>query len=462
MEEDLSRREENKMEQTYVIENCKSFNARDIFECGQCFRWNVQEDGSYTGIFGKNVLNVKQEPTGKVIITGICDGDIKEVCRKYFDLDRDYEAIKEKLANIDEYMKESIKYGEGIRILNQDLWEMIISFIVSANNNIPRIKGIIDRMSKKYGICIVFRGQEYYTFPTPEALATASMEDLRALGLGFRDKYIFETTRKIVNGEVDLEKLKQEKSTKNIRNELLTLSGVGPKVADCILLFSTLKRFDVFPIDVWVRRVMNDLYIHNPVEAKVNKKEIEQLAKEKGTEYLHEKLREVDPKSAENIHANNVKRVIRALEFYHQNGTPISEHNEEQKQQTSPYNLAYFVMIAPREILYERIDRRVDQMMEEGLLEEVKSLRERGCHRGMVSMQGLGYKEILAYLEGEYPLEEAVRILKRDTRHFAKRQLTWFRREQDVIWVDKEQFHWNEAEILEYMMSVLKERDLLG
>ena len=215
------------MEQTYVIENCKSFNARDIFECGQCFRWNVQEDGSYTGIFGKNVLNVKQETTGKVIITGICDGDIKEVCRKYFDLDRDYEAIKEKLANIDEYMKESIKYGEGIRILNQDLWEMIISYIISANNNI--------------------RGQEYYTFPTPEVLATASMEDLRALGLGFRDKYIFETTRKIVNGEADLEKLKQEKSTKNIRNELLTLSGVGPKVADCILLFSTLKRFDVFP-----------------------------------------------------------------------------------------------------------------------------------------------------------------------------------------------------------------------
>lgn len=269
------------MEQTYVIENCKSFNVRDIFECGQCFRWNEQEDGSYTGIFGKNVLNVKQEPEKKIIITGICDGDIEEACRKYFDLDRDYEAIKEKLASIDEYMQESIKYGEGIRILNQDLWEMIISFIVSANNNIPRIKGMIDRMSKKYGTCIVFRGQEYYTFPTPEALATASMEDLRALGLGFRDKYIFETTRKIVNGEVDLEKLKQEESTKNIRNELLTLSGVGPKVADCILLFSTLKRFDVFPIDVWVRRVMNDLYIHNPVEAKVNKKEIELLAKEK-------------------------------------------------------------------------------------------------------------------------------------------------------------------------------------
>ena len=212
----------------------------------------------------------------------------------------------------------------------------------------------------------------------------------------------------------------------------------------------------------YIHAVTRDIDFTQAEQETSYREELEQFAKEKGAEYLHEKLREVDSKSAENIHANNVKRVIRALEFYHQNGTPISEHNEEQKQQTSPYNLAYFVLTAPREILYERIDRRVDQMMEEGLLEEVKSLRERGCHRGMVSMQGLGYKEILAYLEGEYPLEEAVRILKRDTRHFAKRQLTWFRREQDVIWVDKEQFHWNEAEILEYMMSVLKEQDLLG
>lgn len=212
----------------------------------------------------------------------------------------------------------------------------------------------------------------------------------------------------------------------------------------------------------YIQAVTRDIDFTQAEQETSYREELEQFAKEKGAEYLHEKLREVDSKSAENIHANNVKRVIRALEFYHQNGTPISEHNEEQKQQTSPYNLAYFVLTAPREILYERIDRRVDQMMEEGLLEEVKSLRERGCHRGMVSMQGLGYKEILAYLEGEYPLEEAVRILKRDTRHFAKRQLTWLRREQDVIWVDKEQFHWNEAEILEYMMSVLKEQDLLG
>ena len=272
------------MEQRYIINNCKSFKVKDVFDCGQCFRWNEQDDESYTGIFGNNVLNVKQEQDVdgyKIIISGICDGNIEDITRYYFDLDRNYEEIKEKLSNIDEYLAESIKYGEGIRILNQDLWEMIISFIVSANNNIPRIKGIIDRMSQKYGDKIEFRGKAYYTFPTIEALSTASIEDLRTLGLGFRDKYIYETTKKIKNGDVNLEEMKNESDTTKIRNQLLTLSGVGPKVADCILLFSTLKRFDVFPIDVWVRRVMNDLYIHNTDESKVNKKEIEQLAKEK-------------------------------------------------------------------------------------------------------------------------------------------------------------------------------------
>ena len=269
------------MEQTYVIENCKSFNARDIFECGQCFRWNVQEDGSYTGIFGKNVLNVKQEHEEKIIITGICDGDIKEVCRKYFDLDRDYEAIKEKLANIDEYMKESIKYGEGIRILNQDLWEMIISFIVSANNNIPRIKGIIERLSKTYGREIDWNGEKYYTFPTPEELKDVTVEEYRKLGTGFRDIRLYETVHMVLDKKVDLEEMQNNPNTMEVREQLLTLSGVGPKVADCILLFSTLKRFEVFPIDVWVRRVMNELYIKNEDETKVNKKALEKLAQEK-------------------------------------------------------------------------------------------------------------------------------------------------------------------------------------
>ena len=187
---------------------------------------------------------------------------------------------------------------------------------------------------------------------------------------------------------------------------------------------------------------------------------LEELAREKGCEYLHDMLKERDPKSAELIHAHNVKRVIRALEFYHQNGTPISEHNEKQKEQESPYNLAYFVLNLPRELLYQRIDQRVDKMMEDGLLEEVKALKKDGCRRGMVSMQGLGYKEILDYLDGGCSLDEAVRILKRDTRHFAKRQLTWFRRERDVIWVNKDEFHYKEDEILNYMLSVCREKGI--
>lgn len=196
-------------------------------------------------------------------------------------MDRDYEDIKEKLSKIDDNVKTSVVYGSGIRILNQDLWETIISFIISANNNIPRIKGIIDRISKKYGKEIEWGQNKYYTFPTVEELSNASVEDLRALGLGFRDTRVYETTRKILNKEVDLNKLQEEKNTETVRETLLTLPGVGPKVADCILLFSTLKRFGVFPIDVWVRRVMNDLYIKNPDETKVNKKEIEKLAQEK-------------------------------------------------------------------------------------------------------------------------------------------------------------------------------------
>lgn len=211
----------------------------------------------------------------------------------------------------------------------------------------------------------------------------------------------------------------------------------------------------------YIQAVTKDIDFTQARQEDSYRKDLELLAEEKGPEYLHEMLKKVDPKSAEVIHAHNVKRVIRALEFYHQNRTPISAHNEEQKQNESPYALAYFVLNMPRELLYQRIDLRVDQMLEEGLLEEVKALQKEGCHRGMVSMQGLGYKEILAYLEGEYPLEEAVRILKRDTRHFAKRQLTWFRRESEVVWVDKDRFNYEEDQILGYMLSTCKDKGLL-
>lgn len=268
------------MEQEYKIKNINSFELVDIFECGQCFRWNKEDDGSYTGVFKKNVLNVKKVENS-VIFKGICNDNIQNVVKEYFDLDRNYEQIKKTLSKIDNNMKLSIEYGKGIRILNQDLWEMIISYIISANNNIPRIKGIIEKLSKNYGDEIVYNEKKYYTFPTVEQLKDVRVDDFRKLGVGFRDVRLYETTQMILNNEVNLQELEQEKDTIKVREKLLKLSGVGPKVADCILLFSTLKRFDVFPIDVWVRRVMNELYIKNEIEEKVSKKEIENIAREK-------------------------------------------------------------------------------------------------------------------------------------------------------------------------------------
>jgi N-glycosylase/DNA lyase len=266
--------------QKYILTNPKSFNLEHIFECGQCFRWNKQEDGSYTGIFKENVLNVKREGND-FIFKGICNGNIKDIIEAYFDLNRDYEDMKSKLSKIDESMEASIEYGEGIRILNQDLWETIISFIISANNNIPRIKGIIERLSTKYGNEIVFEEKSYYTFPTPEQLKDVTVQEYRDLGLGFRAIRLYETVHMVLDGKVDFQEMHNNTNTLEVREQLLSLSGVGPKVADCILLFSTLKRLEVFPIDVWVRRVMNELYIKNLDENKVNKKEIERIANEK-------------------------------------------------------------------------------------------------------------------------------------------------------------------------------------
>lgn len=185
-----------------------------------------------------------------------------------------------------------------------------------------------------------------------------------------------------------------------------------------------------------------------------------QLAQSEGAEALHAQLAQVDPQAAGQIHANNIKRVIRALEFYEKTGTPISAHNAAERAKQSPYGFAYFVLTDRREQLYERIDARVDAMMEQGLLDEVKKLRDMGYTRDLVSMQGLGYKELLAYLDGECSLDEAVYMIKRDTRHFAKRQLTWFRRERDVIWVDKPAFDYDEDKILSYMLQEIEKRGL--
>ena len=212
----------------------------------------------------------------------------------------------------------------------------------------------------------------------------------------------------------------------------------------------------------YIQAVVKDIDFSKETKKSPVREELEKLAEEKGCEYLHERLQQVDPKSAEKIHANNVKRVIRALEYFELTGKPISLHNEEEAAKESPYNVAYFVLNDVRERLYERIDARVDAMLQEGLVEEVSGLAKKGYTKDMVSMQGLGYKEILSYLDGSYILDEAVYILKRDTRHFAKRQLTWFKREKDVIWVNKQDFHYEENEILNYILENCEKRGILS
>lgn len=203
----------------------------------------------------------------------------------------------------------------------------------------------------------------------------------------------------------------------------------------------------------YIQALLYDIHFTENNEDSSLRKELEDYARENGAEALHSRLEKVDEKAAVQIHFNNVKRVIRALEFYYQTGKKMSEHNEEERKRTSPYDFKYFVLNDERENLYARINQRVDLMMEEGLVEEVRKLKEMGCDSAMVSMQGLGYKEILSHLEGEYTLDEAVYKIKRDTRHFAKRQITWFKRERDVIWLHKPDYDYDETKIREAVLS---------
>lgn len=211
----------------------------------------------------------------------------------------------------------------------------------------------------------------------------------------------------------------------------------------------------------YIQALLYDIDFTENDEDTALRRSLEELARREGAEALYERLRAIDPASCESIHAHNVKRVIRAIEFYEKTGKRISDHNKEQRENVSPYRFAYFVLNDDRERIYQNIDRRVDLMLAQGLVEEVQSLREMGCHKGMVSMQGLGYKEILSYLEGEITLEEAVYLIKRDTRHFAKRQLTWFRREKEVIWVQKNDFDQNSQSCLEFMQDFLREKQII-
>lgn len=212
----------------------------------------------------------------------------------------------------------------------------------------------------------------------------------------------------------------------------------------------------------YIQALLNDIDFTEQESDSAYRKELEALAEEHGNQYLHDRLKEVDPESAEAIHPNNRKRVIRALEFYQETGRKISEHNAKEQMRTSPYNFAYFVLNDERSHLYKRIDARVDKMIEDGLEAEVRRLKEIGCTKDMVAMQGIGYKEMLSYLDGSYSLEEAVYIIKRETRHFAKRQITWFKRERDVIWLNKNEFDYKNEAILAYMIKILKEKAIIS
>lgn len=203
----------------------------------------------------------------------------------------------------------------------------------------------------------------------------------------------------------------------------------------------------------YIQTVLYDIDFSETAENLELRHELEEKSEKLGAKFMHDWLKEIDPASAEEIHANNKKRVIRAIEYYLQTKKPISGHNEEQRQKQSPYDFYYFVLNIDRKRLYERIEKRVDDMIGDGLVEEVAALKRQGCQSGMTSMQGLGYKEILSYLNGECTLSDAVYLIKRDTRHFAKRQLTWFRRERDVIWIDKEAFGEDDDKICDYLMK---------
>ena len=244
---------------TVILEDVKNFNPKHIFECGQCFRWIKQEDDSYTGVAMGKVINVKQEGN-KIYLDNTTKEDFDNIWYDYFDLGRDYEEMVNTLKVMDEYLEKATEFGEGIRILKQDGWEMLISFIISANNRIPMIQRAINNLSKNYGTYIgEYKGQKYYAFPTSEQLSKASVEEIRACSTGFRDKYIKSTSQTVNDENIDVLEYRKLPTDQCLK-ELLKFNGVGPKVADCIALFG-MQKYDTFPVDVWVKRVMEEFYV---------------------------------------------------------------------------------------------------------------------------------------------------------------------------------------------------------
>ncbi len=249
-----------------ICENLDFFDIKAIFTCGQAFRWYEEKDGSFTTVHLGRVLNVLNEDN-RVVFKGTNLEEFKEIWVDYFDLNTNYKEIRKTLSS-NEILLNAIEYGKGIRILNQEHFEMLISFIISANNMIPRIKKSIEFLSNRYGTFICEdENRKYYSFPTVEQLSNATVEDLREFAkVGFRDKRIFDTVNMILNDKIDLNSF-ESLETDVLREELLKFSGVGNKVADCIMLFSY-KRKEVFPVDVWIKRVMEELFIHKQMPVK--------------------------------------------------------------------------------------------------------------------------------------------------------------------------------------------------
>lgn len=240
-----------------IITGCTEFDLVHTFECGQCFRWNKTEDGQYEGVFGKKALKAAQQDD-KITLFNTTIDEYENIWKGYFDLERDYAGIQKILSKDDDVLKNAVKEGRGIRILSQEPFETIISFIISANNNIPRIKLIIERMCTLFGQKIEAYGKEYYTFPDAKKIAALSREDLAPIKAGFRDKYILDAAQKICSGEVDIDKI-ATMDYESAKSELKKIKGVGDKVANCILLFGFGHK-NAFPVDVWIRRILEYYY----------------------------------------------------------------------------------------------------------------------------------------------------------------------------------------------------------
>ena len=256
-----------------LLTDTDSFELSHIFDCGQCFRWNRNPDGSFSGVAMDRALKISKHD-GKVIFHNTSIDDFNNIWREYFDFKTSYSEIKKELSS-DKILKEAIGYGDGIRILKQDLWECVVSFIISASNNIPRIKKIVENLCCNFGEKISYMGEVFYTFPTPEKINSLTLEDLSVIKAGFRDKYILDAAEKFVSGEISYDKL-LNMSAVDAKKMLMTIKGVGNKVADCIVLFG-LSKCESFPVDVWIKRIMEYCYFDG--EESIEK--ISAFAKEK-------------------------------------------------------------------------------------------------------------------------------------------------------------------------------------